>query len=473
MGGVLQRNGDEFPSCSDNPDRTQKRKFQDEEATYGDKRSKVKYNGGVVLESNIDGLDRISPKNNMTDRNLMPPPSSPLNHKRTKRASLETAEIFSEAHTQKTKVADIDTDYDMEAARRRAAATQLPANSGTWEPAEQDLFFHLAYRGFEPLLSQNWMRDFPTLPLSLFATQMDQTPLINFHRSTEFRAIKALRELIDTGKVIRDRVMAPDNGLRSEPIIERAANKYIKWSLRDVGISKKQCVPVHAIASMKPGQTTHDVIRELTIKMHKHSARHRKECDILTSIERNEDITDATTKDQTRLSEDELDIDHKLPVIYGLMICSSLIAVFTLSSHTPPPRFVVDSMNTNKHDIANEDGSDQDQDEDNEDSGLRFIASFDFSDSASDVWNAFVIAILAMMIRKSLLEIYEVPASSDDHDVDESILEPSLLDDNDGGDDDRNSRYIARYAGGSAAQSSMHDRRTINEEEAIGDDPDL
>lgn len=45
----------------------------------------------------------------------------------------------------------LDDAYSMEKARRHAAATDLPPNSGIWERGEKELFFHLSYRGFSTL----------------------------------------------------------------------------------------------------------------------------------------------------------------------------------------------------------------------------------------------------------------------------------------------------------------------------------
>ena len=48
----------------------------------------------------------------------------------------------------KQKLDPLDIDA-MEGARRHAAAVSLPANSGIWSQTERELYFHLAYRGFE------------------------------------------------------------------------------------------------------------------------------------------------------------------------------------------------------------------------------------------------------------------------------------------------------------------------------------
>jgi hypothetical protein len=79
---------------------------------------------------------------------------------------------------------EVTFDFSMEKAKRWADAVKLP--SGHWAEAEQDLFFRLAMRGFEPIIPSNWKLDFNTLPESLFSAPGTQAPLISAVCGREF-----------------------------------------------------------------------------------------------------------------------------------------------------------------------------------------------------------------------------------------------------------------------------------------------
>lgn len=363
----------------------------------------------------------------ITDRVLMPPPSalrgSDNSRKRRKpgRRSLDQNDIASQA-TRSTRVTRsiVNDEYDMEEARRRAAATQLPPNSGIWETGEQELFFHLSYRGFEPLLPYSWMIDFPTLPISIFAQQDDDVALIQSHRSTAFRAVKALEELLEIGTKIRDHNVSTQH-LQSEPILEKATKRYITWALQDLGLpvkssSKRTVTPVHAIATMKQDQTTHDVLRSLAITMHTLADQYRREMGIRSSIETNHGLTPPRSlREETSIYQDS--DPQPMPVIYGIAICRSIMTLFTLNCHTALPLFVARHLEGNadihedqhRRNLPETNGDIEpaiiDSLVEDQDLGLRYIAAFDFSDAARDVWNSFVIAILAMQIRKTLEQV--------------------------------------------------------------------
>lgn len=349
----------------------------------------------------------------------------------------------------------LDDEYNMEKARRHAAATDLPPNSGIWERGEKELFFHLSYRGFEPLFPANWMRDFRTMPLSLYYQPDDEEPPLIQHRKLgEFRAIRELRELLELGKNVRDQALCSP-GVRREGIIEKATNKYIAWAIRDVGIQLlplnttrsrniNAVLPIHVVIKLKARQTTTDCLMEMKNKLHDLAARHRRMRNIHTSIERDElGYGTPNSNDETRIADS---LDEDLPVLYGIMICKSVLAVFTLNSRTPPfsppKRGVTQSARTRRYRQSptplesNARGSvtsteantrmkksilltEQDeQDEFDSASDPRFISDFDFSESTKDVWNALVIAIVAMQIRRDLILLQE---SADDLNMNDNV----------------------------------------------------
>jgi len=410
------------------------------------------------------------------DRSLMPPP--PLTPMKTRfvshitendgrRASMEMDSVsqFSlgtKATPQRASDEAIN-DYDMERARRHAAATTLPLNSGVWERGEKELFFHLSYRGFEPLLPRNWMKDFPTMPLSLYERDdEEEPPLIQAHKTNgEFRAIRELRELLDVGKNVRDKVLSSP-GVKREGLIEKATKKYISWALGDVGIKLSTSanaispLPIHVVVKLKPRQTTTQCLLEMKQKLHALRARHCRARNIHASVERHQSSYETPeSEEETWIAESSED---DLPVLYGIMICKSILAIFTLNSRTPAPK-TASSWPSVHHDYrlspaatdstygnamesvtsteANlrlkqsilpnaEEGLEL---EDDSASDPRFITDFDFSDPAKDVWNALVIAIVAMQIRRDILLLDEGRQSKDSlEDIRAGIEENSIMD---------------------------------------------
>lgn len=385
-----------------------------------------------------------------TDRVLMPPPALTPSKTRLVSRIIETdgrrASMDMDSVSQLslgTKVTpqrasdEIMNDYDMEKARRHAAATKLPDNSGVWERGEKELFFHLSLRGFEPLLPNNWMKDFPTMPLSLYEREDEEgPPLIQVHKPNgEFRAIKELRDLLDVGKNVRDKVLSSP-GAKREGIIEKATKRYIAWALRDVGIKMPTStnaispLPIHVVIKLKSQQTTTQCILEMKNKLHNLRAQHCRARNIHASVERDQSSYETPeSEEETWIAESSED---DLPVLYGVMICKSILAIFTLNSRTPAPKMIsswpsmhdgyrpspaaTESIygNTIESVISTEanlqlkksilaTADEGEQLEDDSASDPRFISDFDFSDPAKDVWNALVIAIVAMQIRRDML----------------------------------------------------------------------
>jgi hypothetical protein len=259
---------------------------------------------------------------------------------------------------------------------RYQAAMTLPSNSGIWAEAERDLFFRLALRGFEPLLPENWMLDFPTYPLSLYSSPSSPPPLLSSLSNNDFRATHALQDLNSIGSRIRDRALRP-TPLRPEPIISTSVTAYIDWALLDASMHPSQrpgALPVHIISTLSKSQSTHAAITSITAQLHDLAAAHRTRRNIAPSVER--DTTPAS--DSTHVLDDD-----SLPILTGLLICSSLVVVVTMNAHAVPSA-------------------------EDEESGLRFIATFDFSEGGMDVWNALAVAIVGMHVRKMMVRQYEV-----------------------------------------------------------------
>jgi hypothetical protein len=356
---------------------------------------------GLTLLTSIKNGKVANPKGKV-DRELMPPPSLKKGSRFSKAASssqvkypelpdLEDNENKSSNGEQTTRnTRAMSSPIDLESmssdlkARYQAAMT-LPENSGIWAEAERDLFFRLALRGFEPLLPPNWMLDFPTYPLSLYSSENSPAPLLKSLSGNDFRATHALQDLNLMGSRIRDRALLP-TPLRPEPIISASVTAYIDWALHDATMHPSQrpaALPVHIVSALQKSQSTHAAITNITAQLHRLAALHRRRRNIRESIER--DVTPASDASATHVLSDG--DDDTLPILTGLLICSSLVVVVTMNAHAVPA-----SSASVEH----------------EESGLRFIATFDFSEGGMDVWNALAVAIVGMHIRKMMVRQYEI-----------------------------------------------------------------
>ena len=339
------------------------------------------------------------------DRVLMPPPATPGPRSRggtPKRTPWSPGRVNFNLNDEELDVDEDETftnqtaikkggpkeviDFDQEKALRYAEATRLPETGGHWAEAEKDLFYRLAYRAFEPLIPSTWMNDFKTLPESLFALEGDPAPLIQANLQRDFRAIHELRNLFLLGQRVRDGVA--ERRKRAEPIFSRCLKNYVSWALTDVGLHPKQrpnAIPVHALVTMKRNETGSDTVHAISDKLYQLADAYTRAYGIVPSVETTDTesvITSATTD------------EANLPVLTGLMVCHSLVVIVTLNSASHARKQKSRTRRTSLQQAT-------------EDSGLRFIATFDFSDDGMDVWNALAIAIAVMRIRRTMLELCE------------------------------------------------------------------
>ncbi|KAK4941097.1 hypothetical protein LTR10_018897 [Elasticomyces elasticus] len=348
------------------------------------------------------------------DRVLMPPPATPHRGQRdltrsplrplpnppyqTHRHDDDAISLTSTALAKKR--ADDMNEELMEERRRYVAAIQLPRNSGIWSQTERDLFFHLAYRGFEPLLPQNWMLDFGTLPISVFVhDDTSDLPLVQNVVDNQFRAARALRQLFEAGHDVRDRVYVSP-GSHREKILEKTVKRYLKWALMDVGFrqsSKADYFPVHAVVTRRKGQTTLQTLENVAVKLQRLAERHQRARHIRPSIEIQ--TTDEVEADETRVIED----DDALPTLIGLVIISSVVAVVTLSPFSQPAAQSSPRIRQTASPQTSDPGAQSTHKGDCSPDSLRIIAELDFSQKDQDVWNALGVAIVAMQIRKEAL----------------------------------------------------------------------
>ena len=355
------------------------------------------------------GQRRVMHDKEREDRKRMPPPPTPertsytpdpklvdkdlhRGHKIVRKdvedPDLSDDELLSERNlVKKTDRREVAFDFDLERAKRYAAARELPKDSGYWSEYEKEIHYHLGIRGFEPVLPGNWQIDFKTLPQSLFAVEGGEAPIIDPYSLRHFRGSYSFSSLLALGRRVRDRRVMH---LRSEPIMRQTIRQFISWALSDAGVHPNQrpnAIPTHVLMSARPGERSQEAVDRMTRRLHSLASRYHDLYGIYPSVEHDHPTDDA--------KED----DARFPVLNGLLICSSIVFMVTLPSnpaHSRPLPIQTDSTSNSPLASLSKD-----------ESGLRFITTFNFSEHGQDVWQSVGIAIVIMTITKYTRKMME------------------------------------------------------------------
>ncbi|KAK2766960.1 hypothetical protein FQN54_006276 [Arachnomyces sp. PD_36] len=283
---------------------------------------------------------------------------------------------------------EVAYDETMKLTRKRTKTITLP--EGHWTHAEEDLYFRLAMRGFEPIIPSNWSIDFPTFPNTLFVHPGAPEPYIHSNYGTEFRATKFLSDLLFVGNRVRDRIIS---GFRPEPVIGRYLNNYIKWAMRDMNLhNRPNLIPLHAIYAQRNSRDSRLALQTLNRRLVVLANRYREAWSLWPRVE---DSPEPSASNENPLVPRYL--DRKFPVITGFLICGSLVIVLTLNSDPAvnpelPP-----------------------------DASAKLISRLDFGKWGQDVWNALAVAISVVRVRKNILELMEDCADDPMWAVDEDM----------------------------------------------------
>ncbi|KAI9703869.1 MAG: hypothetical protein M1836_007641 [Candelina mexicana] len=277
----------------------------------------------------------------------------------------------------KADASSIIPTLEEERKKRENALKQIAA--GGWAVGEVAFYHKLTMRGFEPLLPTLWAPDFKTIPLSLFSSNDKQT-LINSVSGNDFRAIKALRNLLTLGSRVRSKI---ECGGHPEEMARHEITKYIKWSHQDSSIVKKNHIPNITVAISKPDQSTTVVERQVTSTLRALAAQYRDTFRIHKSVEND------TSSESGSESEIEK-YSRPLPTLFGIIVAHSIVAFVT-------------------HDSADPGAT------------IRPMGMFDFGLRTMDVWNSFAVAILVVQARNFLVglrdELEDETTESDDPDA--------------------------------------------------------
>ncbi|PYI26362.1 hypothetical protein BP00DRAFT_382093, partial [Aspergillus indologenus CBS 114.80] len=259
-------------------------------------------------------------------------------------------------------------DFSSERAARWATAINLP--EGLYNHEEQDLFFRLAMRGFEPLVPQLWRHDFPTLPESLYPPTSGPSfrPLFQVRRSSNLYATKALANLFNVGGRVRDCDIL---GQRPEKVIKAAIKQYFRWALFDADLhTTEDSIPVYAIYAQKEGETTLQAVQRLNRRLRYLTLKYHEALGMAQEGPM-QDGEPTPTGDPTPRS---------FPLLMGFIICGPIVAIVT---HSTDPQEAEASF----------DG--------------KFISQFDLSERGQDVWNSLAIAIAVMHTRRTMIRLAE------------------------------------------------------------------
>ncbi|ERF72343.1 hypothetical protein EPUS_06099 [Endocarpon pusillum Z07020] len=398
------------------------------------------FEGETLLASTPHPEDHApANKKEQEDRQAMPPPPKPhislddkpyiperdlidrnLQNNIIRSPSMSHDSDFSEDEifTKKTAVrredrSEVNPQLEYDRAKRFAEAQQLPEDGSTWTEAEKDLYFRLAMRGFEALIPEHWAMDFKTLPQLLFSTG-GREPLIVPFDKREFRAKHYLRTLFGIAANVRDKRLV---GLRAEPTIKRTVRQFISWALFDAGVhplQRPRAIPVHALVSMRPSETTHDVFKRMSRRLFKLARRYQDAHRVRQSIEPPSQhhaplpMPAESFEYRPGVSGSGYD-DANMPTLIGLMIASSVVAVVTLDSRSTTLESHFEQEAARRHSSTSIASSNhEERSSPKDESPLRYIAKFDFSThDGYDVWDGFAMAICVMRIRKTMLELCE------------------------------------------------------------------
>jgi len=251
-----------------------------------------------------------------------------------------------------------DPSYQLEGYRRKG--DKLLALHLSQEAV--DVFIKIGMRGFEPLMPLTWDPDFDSFPTNLFSRHDDRT-YIKAVGNNEFRAMKALRDLVNLGARARDVLISPVARRTPEQVLRQGIQRYIKWSLEDAGLNITKGPDIPNLVVESGDKNVKGAVLEAGI-MDQLSRLETRWDDALLI-----DIVD----EKDRLVDNEYLCDP--PTMYGIVLTHTVMAFVAL--------------------VPGQEG-------------LKQIATLDYGDARYDVWNALAAAIYIIHCRNRLMELREV-----------------------------------------------------------------
>ncbi|TEA21796.1 hypothetical protein C8034_v005436 [Colletotrichum sidae] len=325
------------------------------------------------------------------------------------------------------------------------AEKKLFPGSDNWADDEVRLFKILYMRQYSPLLPSDWSMDFlgHPIPEILLASSVDNPPTINSRSDNNYKATKALKDLLTLTEKVRSTVQA---GKRPEArlIIEKGLRDYSKWAEQDGGYAHLDYLPNIIIDVVDTTLTPKEIEDHMQAQLRKAAVRQRGHWAVeqafkaaqdgnenghqsvidpeeaepednrvvlvpdkypaptpqksplaqLTASPQNPDA-DGSRKDESANEK----VDKKTttgkdvfrpPVVYGLFIVNTSVMVVTMDSAKEEPY-------------------------------LSYQVEVGFNKRGQAVWNALTIAIVVCLARDAMMEMkngFEVAAVTQESDPD-------------------------------------------------------
>jgi len=179
-----------------------------------------------------------------------------------------------------------------------------------------------------------------------------------------------LQELLKLGARVREKVAA---GGAPEPLVAREIKRYIQYTEKDGGYSKKRFLPVISVVRARPGEAIDSITQAITSEMTFLAEKHRESLGFHIN------------------GESELDANKRVPpLLYGMIVARTNVIFVTLDSANP-------------------------------DATIRHMTHFDFAVKKMDVWNGFAISIMAICARNYTMATKDELEDDDDPESDPDL----------------------------------------------------
>ncbi|KAF2838940.1 hypothetical protein M501DRAFT_1004790 [Patellaria atrata CBS 101060] len=271
--------------------------------------------------------------------------------------------------------------------------TQIDPDELTWDPDEErrarekkadallehgwsadaiKVFKRIQNRGFEPLMPWDWEKDFEAIPLALFTKDWNRA-YIKPTFGTEFRACKALQNLVYLGPRVRDTIINHSSTRQPEDVLGKAIEDYIKWSHEDAKLNASNCIPLLSVVTGSKDTSTKDLQNTLIDALEVTADRYREAFVIHSSVE------DVSTINEISSEIDAPEFTQPIPTLYGAIMTHTMMGLLAYDSpgHGEAPQ-------------------------------LRTVGIFDWGKEDYDFWNALALAIFVVHCRDRAIELKEV-----------------------------------------------------------------
>ncbi|KAF1817529.1 hypothetical protein P152DRAFT_469949 [Eremomyces bilateralis CBS 781.70] len=233
-----------------------------------------------------------------------------------------------------------------------------------WKYEAMELFLKLSMRGYEPLLPHDWQLDFDGFPSVLFEP-LSEPAYIRNATGSEFRALKALEDIINIGPRVRDAFELSVQQRTAERVLTDAINRYALWAFKDGNVNPKtgSMIPIFTTWA-GPGT-------EAPVKLQSELARKFR---FIASSWRDAQYF--------RANMDQSAEPAQLPTLYGVIVSEKVFGILT-------------------YDIPNEDSMSHIEHIQH----MRCVGMFSYDDYALDVYNGLAIAITLIHVRNRMIEL--------------------------------------------------------------------